>query len=133
MPEPASADLSDCSCDPPAPQAAGDPPPPLACDLSAIPAAERATHAARAAHLLATAQATQELPDGYAFRYPAAAYPQVVAFIANERRCCPFFTFVLAVPAGAAPLELRITGAAGVKVFLRAVLGVVAALPRARP
>ena len=127
------ADTVACACDAPAASSGDDGVPPLVCDLAALSATERATHEARAVRLLATAQTTQELPAGYAFRYPATAYPQVAAFIAAERRCCPFFTFVLEVPAGAGPLELRITGAAGVKNFLQAALEVSAALVRPHP
>src|ERR1041384_1898991 len=71
---------------------------PIACDLAAIPADERAAHSARAEQLLHTSAAeVQELPDGYAFRYTAAQYELVTQFIANERLCCPFFSFTLEV------------------------------------
>ena len=62
---------------------------------------------------------TRELVDGYAFRFPAELYPEVVGFIANERRCCPFFTFGLEQPRNNGPMTLRITGAEGVKAFLQ--------------
>jgi hypothetical protein len=65
-----------------------------------------------------TPQEIQELPDGYAFRYAADEYPRVAAFIANERACCPFFTFVLEVPPEGRPIWLRITGPDGVKDLL---------------
>ena|SRR5690242_20541305 len=92
----------------------------LACDLTAIDAAEREAHQALAARLLTEiALETQELADGYAFRFPAEVYPDVVAFVANERLCCPFFTFMLEVTPGRGPLWLRITGPDGVKAMLR--------------
>lgn len=125
MPELINTCAPDCACTPPRGATGADAALPLACDLAALPAAERSDHEVHAQHLLAGAQATQELPDGYSFHYPAAAYPQVAAFIDNERRCCPFFTFTLLVPAGEAPLELRITGAPGVKEFLHAALEVI--------
>ena len=96
---------------------------PIACDLTAIPADERATHSARAEQLLRTSAAEmQELPDGYAFRYAAAQYELVTQFIANERLCCPFFTFTLEVTPAHGPLWLRITGREEVKDFLQSEL-----------
>ena len=65
----------------------------------------------------------QELPDGFAFRYAAEQFAQVTQFIANERLCCPFFTFVLEVTPTNGPIWLRITGREGVKDFLQSELG----------
>src|SRR5512138_2154789 len=97
---------------------------PIACDLSVIDAEVRSTHLESARRLLRElAQEVQELPDGYAFRYAAAQYDQLTQFIANERLCCPFFTFVLEVTPGHGPLWLRITGRQGVKDFLQSALG----------
>jgi hypothetical protein len=93
---------------------------PIACDLTAIDAEARTTHLATAEQLLrADAAEVQELPDGLAFRYAAEQYPQVAQFIANERLCCPFFSFVLEVTPANGPIWLRITGGAGVKDFLQ--------------
>ena len=97
---------------------------PIACDLTALEPAARATHMEAAAQLLSSAAAeVTELPAGYALRYRADQYEQVVQFIANERRCCPFFTFVLEVTPAQGPLWLRITGGEGVKEFIRSELG----------
>jgi len=93
---------------------------PIACDLTAIDAEVRATHLESAEYLLrAGAAEVQELPDGLAFRYAAEQYPQVAQFIATERLCCPFFTFVLEVTPANGPIWLRITGDARVKEFLQ--------------
>ena len=100
-------------------------PSPLACDLTAIPTEQRAAHQTLAQDLLTRAAAeTRELPDGYAFRFPAERYVDVAAFIANERLCCPFFTFVLEVTPEHGPIWLRITGRDGVKEVLQAELGI---------
>jgi hypothetical protein len=97
---------------------------PIACDLTALEPAVRATHIEAAAQLLRSdAAEVTELPDGYAFRYQADQYEQVVQFIANERRCCPFFTFVLEVTPGQGPLWLRITGNEAVKGFIQGEFG----------
>lgn len=96
---------------------------PMACNLGAIPADQRNEHLSTAEHLLTRlAAARHELPDGYAFRFAAEHYAQVTAFIANERRCCPFYSFTLEVPAGDGALALRITGPDGAKAMLAATL-----------
>ena len=97
---------------------------PLACNLTAINAEVRSTHVESAKQLLHEhAQEVQELPDGFAFRYPAEQYGPVTQFIANERLCCPFFSFVLEVTPAHGPIWLRITGREGVKEFLQSELG----------
>jgi hypothetical protein len=99
--------------------------PAIACDLTAIGVEQRDSHLTQAKHLLSqVTQEIQELADGYAFRFAADDYPQVAAFIANERLCCPFFTFVLEVPSAQRPLWLRITGGEGVKEFLQTGVGI---------
>lgn len=96
---------------------------PLACDLTAITANERTAHYERADRLMSQAiQERQELVDGYAFRYHADDYADLVAFIGNERLCCPFFHFTLEVSPAQGPIWLRITGDEGAKAFFRSVL-----------
>ncbi len=92
----------------------------LACDLDALDPAERDQQAATLEQLRLRVQAVEELPDGWALQLPTADETLHLAarFIANERRCCPFFEFNLNVTAGAGPIWLRITGQAGVKAFL---------------
>jgi hypothetical protein len=93
---------------------------PIACDLTALDAEVRSAHIEMARQLLNEgAQEVRELPDGGAFRYTAEQYAQVTQFIANERLCCPFFTFVLEVTPRNGPIWLRITGREGVKDFLQ--------------
>ena len=93
---------------------------PIACDLTALDAEVRPAHIALARQLLNEgAQEVRELPDGRAFRYVAEQYAQVAQFIANERLCCPFFTFVLEVTPRNGPIWLRITGGERVKDFLQ--------------
>src|SRR4051794_38446738 len=82
---------------------------PIACDLTALEADVRSRHVESARQLLsAGAQEVQELPDGFALRYTAEQYDQVTQFIANERLCCRFFTFVLEVTPAHGPIWLRI-------------------------
>jgi hypothetical protein len=95
----------------------------LACDLTAIPEDQRANHQRNASYLFShVAQEVQELPQGYAIRFAADAYTLVTAFVANERLCCPFFTFRVEVLPQQGPIWLRITGPEGVKPLLRAAL-----------
>jgi hypothetical protein len=90
-------------------QAIGDIP--ITCDLSALEPDVRANHMETALQLLRDdAAETIEIEDGYRFRYHADQFAQVVQFIENERRCCPFFTFHLEVSAGFGPLWLQMTG-----------------------
>ena len=44
-----------------------------------------------------SAQAKEELPDGFAFRLAAepALFQQAAEWISLERRCCPFVRFAL--------------------------------------
>lgn len=95
----------------------------IACDLTAIPADERAIHMARASRLLFMAYAErQELPNGFAWRFGVDEYDELRQYIANERRCCPFFTFEMEVVTERRALWLRITGNAEIKVFLQSEL-----------
>jgi hypothetical protein len=67
---------------------------------------------------------TEELPDGYAFRLPGSAkWIAIIAeMIVAERECCPFLTFELAAQPNMGPVIVRVTGPAGGKEFLRAIL-----------
>jgi hypothetical protein len=97
---------------------------PFACNMTAIPAAERPAHHELIRRLMhEVVEKTCELPDGLEFRFPADEYDSVVRFVARERLCCPFLTFTLDVTPERGPLWLRITGADGVKDFIRAELG----------
>jgi hypothetical protein len=99
---------------------------PLACDFTAMTAGQRERRQTLAQHLHTAIQEVRELPDGYAFRFPAepALCLTVAEFMTLERLCCPFFTFELELEREGGPLWLRLTGREGVKQFLRAELGV---------
>ena len=68
--------------------------------------------------------ATEELPDGYAFRVPGdkKGMALVCELILAERECCPFLTFELAAQSNMGPVIVRVTGPAGTKDFLKAIL-----------
>lgn len=71
--------------------------------------------------LLASHQQMQELEDGYAFQFPGESewIQRVVTFVAEERACCPFFTFELHYEPNLGPIWLRLRGSAEIKALLR--------------
>lgn len=94
---------------------------PVACNPQVLSSEEWAAHQATTAALFAQAvEPPQELADGYAFRFPAAAFSGVATFIDGERRCCPFFAFTVEVPPADDVLTLRITGSSEAKAVLAA-------------
>lgn len=95
----------------------------FACNLLALSKAERARHAALSKSLLGAVEEQSELRNGYAFRLPAAKLVDAAQWAAFERRCCPFFAFEIALASHDGPLWLRVTGAAGVKPFIREEFG----------
>jgi hypothetical protein len=91
---------------------------PIACALADPDKAKRL--AALEQEIFFAVLETRELADGYAFRFPSdtAWLVNLAAFIAEERMCCPFFTFELVVEPGHGPLWLRLRGREGVKRFI---------------
>ena len=98
--------------------------PPLACDLTAIPADVREEHVITAPQLFTLAQEVQELSNGFAIRFvnEPGRFMAIARFIENERLCCPFFNFGLEVEPNSGPLWLRLTGGEGVKEILQTTL-----------
>jgi len=91
----------------------------LVCNLSALTPTERARSLELLRELRAATVERVELPDGYAFRYAAAAsLARIGEWIALERQCCPFFHFQLDVAGDTDAVWLRLTGPAGIKSFL---------------
>jgi hypothetical protein len=96
--------------------------PRFACNLGALTKSERAAHERISAALLSSVEERKELKNGYAFRLPASSLVPAAQWVANERKCCPFFAFQIEV-AGSGDLWLRLTGPEGVKPFIVAELG----------
>lgn len=71
--------------------------------------------------LIASSLQVQELEDGYAFQFPGEPewIQRVVTFVAEERACCPFFTFELRYEPDLGPIWLRLRGSAEIKALLR--------------
>lgn len=93
---------------------------PFACNMLALTKTERATHQKLSRALFAAVQERRELPNGYAFRLPAASLVKAAQWVALEGRCCPFFTFQVDVAKNEGPVWLRVTGSEGIKPFIRA-------------
>lgn len=91
---------------------------PIACLLSEAEQAQRGEEIAE--QLFAQVAETRELDDGYAFRLPGDGewFERVTAFVAAERRCCPFFRFEIVVEPEAGSLWLSLRGRPGVKAFV---------------
>lgn len=90
----------------------------IACNYNAIAPDARTTHTTTVETLFASVIEIEELPDGYAFQLPLETpiLYKAIEFIANERLCCPFFTFTLVV---GDTLRLNLTGADEVKAFIK--------------
>lgn len=96
---------------------------PLACIPGAIPSDVRPAHFALISHLFGHAvEEKVDVTNGYGFRFPADRFDELVRFISNERRCCPFLSFAVDVAPDGGPVWLRMTGPAGTREFLDAEL-----------
>jgi hypothetical protein len=94
---------------------------PIACNLAAIPDAERPRYFALRAQVLATVEDVTEVGDGFALRLAPdrEGLLALAEWLGFERLCCPFLTLRLAIE-GEGPVKLELGGAEGVKEFLRA-------------
>jgi hypothetical protein len=90
---------------------------PLVCTLTED---EQATRREEMDPLFDHIERIEELPDGYAVRFPGdeALLPRLAEFIRAERDCCRFFTFELVAEPGLGPIWLRLRGADGVKAIV---------------
>ena len=89
----------------------GEQPGAVACNLSVIPASERAAHAALARKVLfADETRVRDIEEGLMFEVRPDRLIDVVTFLENERRCCRHLGFTLEIPPREADLILRVTG-----------------------
>ena len=91
------------------------------CNTKALPAAERARHAQLTEKLMSVRKEVVETEKGYEFQYSPAdiSIVELADWVASEGKCCPFFDFHLDLEREGALLCLRLTGAEGVKAFIR--------------
>ena len=97
----------------------------LACDLSAIPIGERASHHKVTRYLISSATQIREIEDGFTLQLTATDYDAATQFVARERLCCPFLQFTVDVSPEQRGVELRIRGPADAKEFIRTELHLV--------
>jgi hypothetical protein len=93
----------------------------IACDMNAFDAEQRHRYQVVRTRVRTAITRVRELTHGFALELSADAELMAAAgeWIALERRCCPFFTFVLELPSGTQCAELRITGPEPAKELLR--------------
>ena len=100
-------------------------PSPIACNLAALDAKQRARRQELWQKLKPLIREAREIAGGYAFRLDTAPTTllEVAEFISLERACCPFFNFQLEIVEENGPTWWRVTGRAGVGEFLAQILG----------
>lgn len=99
---------------------AGQEPPPIACNLKALTAAQRKELSHITGHFVDAIAGSRELPDGYSFRVdPArATLVEVANLLTLWRLCCPFYEFRIDFHGADGAMWLSITGRPGVKQYL---------------
>jgi len=92
------------------------------CNIKALSSAERASHKQLTDKLMALRKDTVESEKGYEFQYSPkdVSLVQLAEWVAAEGKCCPFFDFHIDLEREGSLLCLRLTGAEGVKAFIRA-------------
>ena len=95
---------------------------PVACTLS--PAALKARKENLLKALLDRANQRWELPDGYRLRFVAEGdmLSAIARTVDAERQCCRFLRFTVTVEPDDGPISLDLTGPAGTREFLAAML-----------
>ena len=91
------------------------------CNLKAFTPAEREHHS-QVSHKLAEARTEiKELANGFGFRFDPerVSIAELADWVSNERKCCPFFDFEIALERDGGSLWLKLTGSEGVKQFIR--------------
>ena len=94
---------------------------PIACNLKAFTPQERIEWRKLIDEVGAAQVPSGELMDGYTFRInpQRASLTKVAQWIDLERKCCPFFDFQVGLHGADGALLLTLTGAKGVKQFIR--------------
>ena len=95
----------------------------IACDLTVFSKEEKTTHENKSLSILKNARKVTELTDGYSFYhdYSDEVLISIAQWMIDESKCCPFFTFEVALE----PIEqgyeisLRLKGSKEVKQFLK--------------
>jgi hypothetical protein len=93
------------------------------CKLNGLTPEQRTEYKNLTAKLRAAVQDKRELEDGYAFSVSRERLDiaSVFRWVDLERRCCPFFHFVVDVEPNR-PTWLQLRGPAGVKAFIESAM-----------
>ncbi|HEY2822727.1 MAG TPA: hypothetical protein VGJ06_16905 [Candidatus Acidoferrum sp.] len=91
------------------------------CNVKALTPTERADHKELTAKLLAERKESVETPTGYEFQFnpKSVSLAELADWVTAESKCCSFLDFHIDVEAEGNLLCLRLTGAQGVKDFIR--------------
>ena len=94
--------------------------PAFACAMNKLTADQRTALSSAMHRLIDAKPATKELANGYEMRFDHAGelYSAATTWIENERVCCPFFSFNVALSQNDGPMTIRLTGPKGVKEFI---------------
>lgn len=92
------------------------------CNTKALTAEERAHHKQLGDKLMAERKAIVETEKGYEFQFGPgdATLAELADWVVNESKCCPFFDFHIDLENEGKLICLRLTGAEGIKQFIRA-------------
>jgi hypothetical protein len=94
------------------------------CNLGVMNPEERARYLALSRKLMDAGGERRELDNGYAFELAQKiSIVEIAEWMTFERRCCPFLNLQIEAEPNAGPIWLRMTGAGGVKEFIRAEIG----------
>ena len=97
--------------------------PPIACTLN--PATLKTRREGLLRSLVRQAEHREERTDGYRLRFAPSkeTLTLIAGVISAERLCCRFLRFTLTVDPDEGPLYLNLTGPAGTREFVAALLG----------
>ena len=93
----------------------------LYCNAKALHPAERASQKLLTDKLIAARNKVVETPRGYEFQFSPSpvSITELADWVAREGKCCPFFDFHIDLEEEGRLLCLRLTGADGIKAFVR--------------
>lgn len=91
------------------------------CNMNALSAAERKSHERLTEKLIAVRTEIVETEKGYEFQFDPAAVSinELATWAVAESKCCPFFDFPIDLEKQGTLVCLRLTGAEGIKPFIR--------------
>ncbi|SRR5258708_39586877 len=97
----------------------------FACNMNALSPVERVRHGVNTVRLMKNLQGIQENMNGYSLHFAKETrnIRQIAEFISFERLCCPFFDFMVQIRAEDEYVEVQISGAEGIKDFIRSEFG----------